>query len=144
MANRYPDRRKAIYYHVAAPITCAMIREEWMAHGRTVVGVITALALACAPAARADTKVRVGQPQAGTFQFVPLQVGIEAGIFKKPGVDIEVSSFSGGPRVQQAIAADSIDIGLGSAPSLPSPPRARPKSASPPWRTRPIRCCSRR
>ena len=89
-----------------------------MAHGRTVVGVITALALACAPAARADTKVRVGQPQAGTFQFVPLQVGIEAGIFKKHGVDIEVSSFSGGPRVQQAIAADSIDIGLGSGPEL--------------------------
>jgi len=29
-----------------------------------------------------------------------------------------VSSFSGGPRVQQAIAADSIDIGLGSGPEL--------------------------
>ncbi len=69
-------------------------------------------------AAQAQTKVRVGQPQAGTFQFVPLQVGIETGIFKKHGIEVEISSFGGGPRVQQAIAAGSIDIGLGSGPEL--------------------------
>ncbi len=66
----------------------------------------------------APTKVRVGQPQVGTFQFVPLQVGIEAGIFKKHNIDLELISFGGGPRVQQAIAADSIDIGIGSGPEL--------------------------
>src|SRR5712671_6404226 len=76
------------------------------------------LAMAVAPAAQAQTKVRVGQPQAGTFQFVPLQVGIEAGIFRNHGIEVEVASFGGGPRVQQAIAADSIDIGLGSGPEL--------------------------
>jgi ABC-type nitrate/sulfonate/bicarbonate transport system substrate-binding protein len=75
-------------------------------------------ALVLAVPARAETQVRVGQPQAGTFQFVPLQVGIEAGIFTKHGIAVELSSFSGGPRVQQAIAADSIDIGLGSGPEL--------------------------
>jgi len=76
------------------------------------------LAIASAPAAQAQTKVRVGQPQAGTFQFVPLQVGTEAGIFRQHGIEVEISSFGGGPRVQQAIAADSIDIGLGSGPEL--------------------------
>src|SRR5712671_4857204 len=76
------------------------------------------LAMAVAPAAQAQSKVRVGQPQAGTFQFVPLQVGIETGIFRKHGIEVEVSSFGGGPRVQQAIAADSIDIGMGSGPEL--------------------------
>jgi len=45
-------------------------------------------------------------------------VGIETGIFRKHGIEVEVSSFGGGPRVQQAIAADSIDIGLGSGPEL--------------------------
>jgi NitT/TauT family transport system substrate-binding protein len=89
-----------------------------MSHWRSVAGLIAALALVSAPTARAETKVRVGQPQAGTFQFVPLQVGIETGIFKRHGVDVEISSFSGGPRVQQAIAAESIDIGLGSGPEL--------------------------
>src|SRR5262249_51244308 len=68
--------------------------------------------------AQAQTKVRVGQPQAGTFQFVPLQVGAEAGIFKRHGIDLEVVSFGGGPRVQQALAADAIDIGIGSGPEL--------------------------
>ena len=67
---------------------------------------------------QAQIKVRVGQPQAGTFQFVPLQVGMEAGIFKNHGIDLEVISFAGGPRVQQAIAANSIDIGIGSGPEL--------------------------
>ena len=77
-----------------------------------VVGVLGA------PSAQAQTKVRLGQPQVGTFQFVPLQVGGEAGIFKKHGIDLEIISFGGGPRVQQALAADSIDIGIGSGPEL--------------------------
>jgi ABC-type nitrate/sulfonate/bicarbonate transport system substrate-binding protein len=68
--------------------------------------------------ALAQTTVRLGQPQVGTFQFVPLQVGSEAGIFKKHGIDLEVISFGGGPRVQQALAANSIDIGIGSGPEL--------------------------
>ena len=70
------------------------------------------------PPAQAQTKVRIGQPQVGTFQFVPLQVGGEAGIFKKHGVELEIISFGGGPRVQQALAAESIDIGIGSGPEL--------------------------
>jgi len=77
-----------------------------------------AVGLASGTAAQAQTKVRVGQPQVGTFQFVPLQVGSETGIFKQHGIDVEVISFAGGPRVQQAIAADSIDIGIGSGPEL--------------------------
>src|SRR5262245_26815318 len=80
--------------------------------------VIAAIAVLWTQAGSAQTKVRVGQPQAGTFQFVPLQVGTEAGIFRKHGIDLEVISFGGGPRVQQAIAADSIDIGIGSGPEL--------------------------
>ena len=86
-----------------------MLRIAWL---------FAALAFFVTPAAQAETQVRVGQPQAGTFQFVPLQVGIEAGLFKKHGVEVAVSSFSGGPRVQQALAAESIDIGLGSGPEL--------------------------
>ena len=81
-----------------------------------------------APAA-AQTTVRVGQPQVGTFQFVPLQVGVEAGIFKKHGVDLEVISFGGGPRVQQALAANSIDIGIGSGPELAFVAKGAPEIA---------------
>ena len=38
--------------------------------------------------------------------------------FKKHGIDVEISSFGGDARVQQAMAADGIDIGLGSGPGL--------------------------
>jgi len=79
--------------------------------------------------AQAQTKVRVGQPQAGTFQFVPLQVGAEAGIFKRHGIDLEVVSFGGGPRVQQALAADAIDIGIGSGPELAFVAKGAPEIA---------------
>src|SRR4051795_13655437 len=85
------------------------------------------LSVVFGPSALAQTKVRVGQPQVGTFQFVPLQVGIEAGIFKKHKIELEVISFGGGPRVQQALAADSIEIGIGSGPEPGFVPKGRPE-----------------
>ena len=86
--------------------------------GAAMLAVALACAASLAGAAQADTKVRIGQPQAGTFQFVPLQVGIEAGFFKKHGVQVEVTDFGGGPKVQQALTAGSIDIAIGSGPEL--------------------------
>lgn len=84
---------------------------------------------ALAGAAQAETVVRVGQPQTGTFQFVPLQVGIEVGIFKAHGIDVQVTDFGGGPRVQQALAADSIDIAIGSGPELALEVKGAPEIA---------------
>ena len=88
-----------------------------------------AFALALSNSALAQTKVRVGQPQAGTFQFVPLQVANEAGIFKQHGIEVEIVSFGGGPRVQQALAAESIDIGIGSGPELAFVAKGAPETA---------------
>lgn len=79
---------------------------------------LVSMILAGAAPCLAATKVRVGQPQAGTFQFVPLQVGIEAGLFARHDLDVELTSFGGGPRVQQALTAGSIDIAVGSGPEL--------------------------
>jgi ABC-type nitrate/sulfonate/bicarbonate transport system substrate-binding protein len=92
---------------------------------------VTAIAfgLALSQPALAQTKLRVGQPQAGTFQFVPLQVASEAGIFKRLGIDVEVISFGGGPRVQQALAAESIDVGIGSGPELAFVAKGAPEIA---------------
>lgn len=99
-----------------------------MSYGRAAAALVL-IGLFLAPPSHGETKVRVGQPQAGTFQFVPLQVGLEAGIFKRHGVEVEVSSFAGGPRVQQAIAAGSIDIGLGSGPELALAAKGAPEIA---------------
>src|SRR5579863_4089504 len=64
------------------------------------------------------TKLRVGKAIAVAFSFVPLDVGIQAGIFKKHGIDVDEYSFGGSAKLQQALAADSIDIGLGSGPEM--------------------------
>ena len=72
-------------------------------------------ALWCAGPATAET-LRVGKSAPAVFTYSLLEVGMQAGIFKKHGLDIESSGFGGGPRLQQAMAADSIDIGLGTGP----------------------------
>ncbi|HWE73219.1 MAG TPA: ABC transporter substrate-binding protein [Stellaceae bacterium] len=68
--------------------------------------------------ASAQEKLRVGKSQADSFSFVPVDIGIEHGFFKKYGVDVEESGFAGDAKLQQAIAADAVDIGIGSGPAL--------------------------
>ena len=45
-----------------------------------------------------------------------MEVGIQTGIFKKHGVEIETITLAGGAKVHQAMVAGSLDIGLGSGP----------------------------
>ncbi|HEY6255427.1 MAG TPA: ABC transporter substrate-binding protein [Xanthobacteraceae bacterium] len=72
----------------------------------------------CAGTAQAQTKIRVGKAQAQTFAFVPVDVGAAAGLFKKRGLDVEISNFAGDARLLQALAADAVDIALGGGPTL--------------------------
>jgi NitT/TauT family transport system substrate-binding protein len=80
-------------------------------------GVLLALLLAFAPARAESLRVAKASPQA--FAFVPLDVGVTEGIFKKQGFDIEVVSVSGSAKIHQAMAADGVDIALGSGPDFP-------------------------
>lgn len=66
----------------------------------------------------ADTTLRVGVPQPDAFSFVPLDVGIQKGFFEKRGIKIEKLAFAGDAKMQQAVAADGVDILLGSGPSM--------------------------
>ncbi len=68
--------------------------------------------------ASAQQKLRVGKSQADSFSFVPVDIGIEHGFFKKYGVEVESSGFAGDAKLQQAIAADAVDVGIGSGPAL--------------------------
>lgn len=68
--------------------------------------------------AAADATLRVGKAIALPFDFVPLDVGMAKGFYKKHGLDIEEVNFAGSAKLQQGLAADAIDIGLGSGPEL--------------------------
>jgi ABC-type nitrate/sulfonate/bicarbonate transport system substrate-binding protein len=74
--------------------------------------------LGAEPAAAADVKLRVGKAIALPFDFVPLDVGMEKGFFKNHGIDVEEVNFAGSAKLQQGLAADAIDVGLGSGPEL--------------------------
>lgn len=76
------------------------------------------LAAFCRPVSAADDVLRVGKSSPQSFSFVPLDVGIQAGIFKNNGLDVRIVGFSGGTKMHQALASDGIDIAFGSGPQM--------------------------
>jgi NitT/TauT family transport system substrate-binding protein len=76
------------------------------------------LALVFADTANAQTALRLGKAQPNQFAFVPADVGVDTGIFKKHGLDIEISSFAGDAKEMQALTAGSLDIALGGGPAI--------------------------
>src|SRR5258705_331190 len=79
---------------------------------------IASASLAFGQNGAAQVKLRVGKAQAQTFAFVPADVGVEAGIFKKHGLDVEISNFGGDAKLLQALSADAIDIAMGGGPTF--------------------------
>ena len=88
--------------------------------GRTVAAAVLVAfgALMAHGLASAAEPLRVAKGFPSLFQFTPLDVGVQEGIFKKHGLDIEISAFAGDAKMQQAFAAGSIDLGIGSGPGL--------------------------
>lgn len=76
--------------------------------------------------ANAAEVLRVGQPQAAIFDFVPLDIGVQEGIFKKHGVDVKIYTLGGAAQQQQALIGNSIDVALGSGPAMSFAARGAP------------------
>src|SRR5215831_18562048 len=79
---------------------------------------ILAACVALAASADAAEKLRVGKAVPEAFSFVPLDIGMKQGIFAKNGIEVESIAFAGDAKMQQAMAADSLDIALGSGPAM--------------------------
>jgi ABC-type nitrate/sulfonate/bicarbonate transport system substrate-binding protein len=81
-----------------------------------------ALVLAAGSPAIAQTPapdvVRVGKAVYSSFPFAMVDVGNDAGIWKALNLQMEITNFRGDGQVQEALAAGSLDIGLGSGPSM--------------------------
>ena len=75
-------------------------------------------ALVLPPPASAAEELRVGVSIPAAVAFVPLQVGVERGIFAKHGLDIKRSDLGGAARAHQALAANSLDIVVAGGPDL--------------------------
>jgi len=52
------------------------------------------------------------------WAFLPLQIGIDEGIWAKYGIDLDITNSASDAKLQQAMAAGSIDFGLGSGAAM--------------------------
>src|ERR1700761_3972852 len=83
---------------------------------RVVFG--AALALAALPAG-AETTLVVGKANPQAESIMTVNVGDDAGIFKKHGLNLEIQDFNGGgSRIVQALTAGSIDIAIGAGTQM--------------------------
>src|SRR5262245_33785375 len=79
---------------------------------------LIAAALVGVGVADANERVRVAKPQGNVWTFLPLDIGVQQKLFAQQGLDIEAADMGGDARVQQALAAGSVEFGIGSGPGM--------------------------
>lgn len=99
-----------------------------MPHRAPCFMLLALAALAACPARAAD-KLRVGTPEPTAFVFSPVDVGIETGIFKKHGLEVERIDFAGGAKLAQAMSAGAIDIAVATGTDILFVSRGAPERA---------------
>ena len=77
-----------------------------------------AVALLAAAPSHANDKIRAGKAINVIWAMVPVDIGVQKGLFAKYGVDVEITTMSGDAKLQQGLIADSLDIGLAGGTSL--------------------------
>jgi NitT/TauT family transport system substrate-binding protein len=83
----------------------------------TRVAVLATLVLSFGHAHALD-KLIVGRSIGSAITFTPLEIGTRAGIWQRNGLDLQVISFGGDAQLQQALIANTVQVGLGSGPAL--------------------------
>jgi NitT/TauT family transport system substrate-binding protein len=92
---------------------------------RSAALLVCVLAVACsapaqapsasAPTASQPTKLNLGLSVATTFEFLPAHVALDRGTWARRGLDVTIVTFPGDAQMQQAFAANSLEVGLGAA-----------------------------
>lgn len=77
---------------------------------RTILAGLLAASLPVAASAQEAIKIAVGQR--GNWDTSVPELGKQAGIFKKHGIDLDILYTQGGGETQQAVIAGSADIGV--------------------------------
>ncbi|HLI20953.1 MAG TPA: ABC transporter substrate-binding protein, partial [Stellaceae bacterium] len=96
------------------------------AYGFTLA--LTVLLAAAAFPARA-VSLRGGTPAGANFTFLPLRIGVDRGVFKKYGLDLAVTDFGGGAKLQQAFAAGGLDVAVSAGTDMAFIAKGAPEKA---------------
>jgi NitT/TauT family transport system substrate-binding protein len=89
---------------------------------------LAACVLAVGPAARAADVLHVGK-SANAWTFIPVNVGVEVGLFAKYGLDVEISNLPNDVKLQQALASASVEIGIIGGPTMAQSVKGSPVTA---------------
>jgi ABC-type nitrate/sulfonate/bicarbonate transport system substrate-binding protein len=83
------------------------------------IAIALAFGAAALPGAARAESVTIGKAVPFAWTFLPADVGLEAGIWKKHGFDeVKISGFGGDAKLQQALLSKDIDFGLASGPGM--------------------------
>src|SRR6516164_11419267 len=82
-----------------------------------IAAVAAAVAVSFQPAWALDT-IRVGKSVPIAWTFTPLDIGVGTGIWAKHDLKLDITTFGGDAKLQQALAADGVDFGVGSGPGM--------------------------
>jgi NitT/TauT family transport system substrate-binding protein len=66
----------------------------------------------------ADDRLRVGNPSAQAFPFIPFEIALRKGFLADNGIEAERVDLSGGAQLHQVMAAGALDIALAAGPDL--------------------------
>ncbi|HVA12162.1 MAG TPA: ABC transporter substrate-binding protein, partial [Stellaceae bacterium] len=98
---------------------------------KCMAGVVAAAMLAgfggAWPAA-AET-LRGGTPAGNNFTFLPLRIAAQRGVFKKYGLDVDVTDFGGGAKLQQAFVAGAVDVAVSAGTDMAFIAKGAPEKA---------------
>jgi NitT/TauT family transport system substrate-binding protein len=94
-----------------------------------LAGLAGSLTMLSAPAAKSADKLRVGKAVPQNWGNVPLDVGMQFGIFEKHGLEIEELIFAGAAKLTQAVVAGAVDIALSGGPDIAYIVRGAPEIA---------------
>jgi ABC-type nitrate/sulfonate/bicarbonate transport system substrate-binding protein len=63
-------------------------------------------------------EIHVARATRSAFAFATLEVGVDAHIWDKVGLKLDIASFNGDAQVQQGMTAGQVDFGLGGGPAM--------------------------
>jgi len=90
---------------------------------------LAAFCLLYASPVRAAEVLHVGKAALAAAPTLAADVGVKSGIFAKHGLDVQIADFAGGGKMHQAMAAGSIDIGVGAGPEMALVAKGSPELA---------------
>ena len=99
---------------IASPRGRALRNDAW-GH---VLAVTLAMLLATSSSTFAADKLRAGKAVEISLPLAILDLGAHQGIFATYGIDLDITNFTGDVKLQQAFAANAVDVGLGGGPAM--------------------------